>query len=354
MIASAQARERQLSSNSKAKERIQELQEFVARFSANKSKARQATSRLKQVDKLKSEMVDVKPSSRQSPFIRFETDDRFKLHRQAVEVESLNKAYDSKVLFKDMSFILEAGARLAVIGPNGAGKTSLVKLLAGAFEARLAEGLTADYGNIKWAEKAQIGYFAQDHEAEFDSDMTLTEWMRQWGQEGDDEQVIRGTLGRLLFGGDEVTKPVRVLSGGEKGRMLDGKLLLQKPNVMIMDEPTNHMDMESIEALNMALEKYKGTLIFVSHDRHFVSSLATHVLELDGKGGYDYDTGNYEDYLGQQRPGVSRNSGSGSCLWHRGRPARASALRTGAGALYCSATLCCAAMMTADDAPVLT
>ncbi|WP_374554161.1 ABC-F family ATPase [Aquitalea pelogenes] len=297
MIASAQARERQLSSNSKAKERIQELQEFVARFSANKSKARQATSRLKQVDKLKSEMVEVKPSSRQNPFIRFETDDKFKLHRQAVEVENLSKAYDNKVLFKDMSFILEAGARLAVIGPNGAGKTSLVKLLAGAFEPAFAEGLTADYGNIKWAEKAQIGYFAQDHEADFDTDMNLTEWMREWGQEGDDEQVIRGTLGRLLFGGDEVTKPVRVLSGGEKGRMLYGKLILQKPNVMIMDEPTNHMDMESIESLNMALEKYKGTLIFVSHDRQFVSSLATHVLELDGKGGYDYYTGNYEDYL---------------------------------------------------------
>ena len=297
MIASAQARERQLSSNSKAKERIQELQEFVARFSANKSKARQATSRLKQVDKLKSEMVEVKPSSRQNPFIRFETDDKFKLHRQAVEVENLSKAYDSKVLFKDMSFILEAGARLAVIGPNGAGKTSLIKLLAGAFEPKFAEGLTADYGTIKWAEKAQIGYFAQDHEADFDTDMNLTEWMREWGQEGDDEQVIRGTLGRLLFGGDEVTKPVRVLSGGENGRMLYGKLILQKPNVMIMDEPTNHMDMESIESLNMALEKYKGTLIFVSHDRQFVSSLATHVLELDGKGGYDYYTGNYEDYL---------------------------------------------------------
>ncbi|AUH49954.1 ABC-F family ATPase [Chromobacterium sp. ATCC 53434] len=297
MIASAQARERQLSSNSKAKERIQELHEFVARFSANKSKARQATSRLKQVDKLKSEMVEVKPSSRQNPFIRFEMDDKYKLHRQAVEVENLNKAYDSKVLFKDMNLILEAGARLAVIGPNGAGKTSLIKLLAGAFEAKFAEGLTADYGNVKWAEKAQIGYFAQDHEADFDSDWTLSEWMRQWGQEGDDEQAIRATLGRLLFGGDEVGKPVRVLSGGEKGRMLYGKLILQKPNVMIMDEPTNHMDMESIESLNMALEKYKGTLIFVSHDRQFVSSLATHVLELDGKGGYDYYTGNYEDYL---------------------------------------------------------
>ncbi|VEB44731.1 Uncharacterized ABC transporter ATP-binding protein YheS [Chromobacterium violaceum] len=118
MIASAQARERQLSSNSKAKERIQELQEFVARFSANKSKARQATSRLKQVDKLKSEMVEVKPSSRQNPFIRFEMDDKFKLHRQAVEVEGLSKAYDNKVLFKDLNLILEAGARLAIIGPT--------------------------------------------------------------------------------------------------------------------------------------------------------------------------------------------------------------------------------------------
>ncbi|WP_088966534.1 ABC-F family ATPase [Vogesella sp. LIG4] len=297
MIASTQARERQLSSNAKAKERIQELQEFVARFSANKSKARQATSRLKQVDKLKADMVEVKPSSRQSPFVRFEVDDKMKLHRQAVDVAGVDKGYGDKVLFKNVNFILEAGARLAIIGPNGAGKSTLVKLLAGAFEAPFAEGVTADRGSIKWAEKAQVGYFAQDHEADFDSDSTLTEWMREWGQEGDDEQVIRGTLGRLLFGSNDVDKAVRVLSGGEKGRMLYGKLILQKPNVMIMDEPTNHMDMESIEALNMALEKYKGTLLFVSHDRQFVSSLATHIIELDGKGGYDYYTGNYEDYL---------------------------------------------------------
>ncbi len=296
MIASAQARERQLSSNAKAKERIQELQEFVARFSANKSKARQATSRLKQVDKLKSEMVDVKPSSRQNPFIRFELDDKQKLHRQAVETAGLSKSFDQP-LFQKMDFILEAGQRLAIIGPNGAGKSTLVKLLAGAYEAANAAGVTADAGTIKWADKAQVGYYAQDHESDFDTDMNLTEWMRQWTQEGDDEQVVRGTLGRLLFGGDDVTKPVRVLSGGEKGRMLYGKLILTKPNVLIMDEPTNHMDMESIESLNMALEKYKGTLIFVSHDRQFVSSLATQILELDGKGGYEHYMGNYEDYL---------------------------------------------------------
>jgi ATPase subunit of ABC transporter with duplicated ATPase domains len=295
MIASTQARERQLSSNAKAKERIQELHEFVARFSANKSKARQATSRLKQVDKLKSEMVEVKPSSRQNPFIRFEVEDKMKLHRQAVEITGLSKAFDKK-LFSDLSLILEAGQRLAVIGPNGAGKSTLIKLLAAAYDASLSD-VTADHGTIKWAEKAQIGYYAQDHESDFDSERTLSEWMRDWGQDGDDEQVIRGTLGRLLFSGDDVGKPVKVLSGGEKGRMLYGKLILTKPNVLIMDEPTNHMDMESIESLNMALEQFKGTLIFVSHDRQFVGSLATQILELDGQGGYEHYTGEYEDYL---------------------------------------------------------
>lgn len=296
MIASTQARERQLSSNAKAKERIQDLQEFVARFSANKSKARQATSRQKQVDKLKSEMVVVKPSSRQSPFLRFELDDKMKLHRQAVELDGLSKSFD-QTLFQKLGLIVEAGQRLAVIGPNGAGKSTLIKLLAGAFSSAYNSDVQADAGAIKWAEKAVVGYYPQDHESDFDETLTLTEWIRQWAQEGDDEQVVRGTLGRLLFSGDEVGKPVNVLSGGEKGRMLYGKLILQRPNVLIMDEPTNHMDMETIESLNMALEKFIGTLIFVSHDRQFVSSLATQILELDGQGGYEHYLGDYESYL---------------------------------------------------------
>ncbi|OAM25585.1 ABC-F family ATPase [Eikenella corrodens] len=298
MLASAQSRERALKDNAKAKEKLQELQEFVARFSANKSKARQATSRLKQADKIKAEMVEVKPSTRQNPYIRFETDEKNKLHRQAVEVENLAKSFD-KTLFEKLSYILEAGQRLAIIGPNGAGKSTLLKLLAGAFDEKLSD-VKPDAGCIKWAEKATIGYYPQDHENDFDVDMDLTEWMRQWGQEGDDEQVIRGTLGRLLFGSNDVVKKVKVLSGGEKGRMLYGKLLLLKPNVLIMDEPTNHMDMESIESLNMALEKYKGTLIFVSHDRQFVSSLATQIIELDGKGGFEYYMGDYEGYLAKK------------------------------------------------------
>ena len=299
MLASAQSRERAMKDNAKAKEKLQELQEFVARFSANKSKARQATSRLKQADKIKDEMVEVKPSTRQNPYIRFEPDETAKLHRHAVEINGLSKGFD-KQLFKDISFIMEAGERLAIIGPNGAGKSTLLKLLAGAFKPEYAEGVAADKGSVKWAEKANIGYYPQDHENDFDCDDDLTTWMRQWGLEGDDEQVIRGTLGRLLFGSNDVTKNVRVLSGGEKGRMLYGKLILQKPNVMVMDEPTNHMDMESIESLNMALDKFPGTLIFVSHDRQFVSSLATQILELDGEGGYDYFLGDYETYLSKK------------------------------------------------------
>ncbi len=131
----------------------------------------------------------------------------------------------------------------------------------------------------------------------FSEDTTLFDWMKQWSRPGDDDQVIRGILGRLLFSGDDVKKSVKVLSGGEKGRMLYGKLILQQPNVLVMDEPTNHMDMESIESLNLALELFKGTLVFVSHDRQFVSSLATQVLELNGDGTYEYYVGGYEDYL---------------------------------------------------------
>ena len=288
MLASSEARARLVTDNAKAKEKVAELQAFAARFAANKSKSRQATSRLRLADKIKSEMVTVKPSSRQNPYIRFEPDEKNKLHRQAVELTAVSKSFD-KPLFKNLNLIIEAGQKIAVIGPNGAGKTTLLRTLVGE--------VAPDHGTVKWAEKAQVGYFAQDHAADFDTDMNLYDWMYQWAQPGDDEQVIRGTLGRLLFSSEDTKKRARVLSGGEKCRMLFGKLLLQKDNVLIMDEPTNHLDMESIESLNMALEMFKGTLIFVSHDRQFVSSLATQVLELDGEGGYTHYLGGYDDYL---------------------------------------------------------
>ncbi|MGZ9043919.1 MAG: ATP-binding cassette domain-containing protein, partial [Telluria sp.] len=194
-------------------------------------------------------------------------------------------------LFANVSLILEAGERLASVGPNGAGKTTLLRTLIGE--------LPPDAGSIKWAERANIGYFMQDQTEIFDSDETAVDWMARWAQEGDDEQIVRATLGRLLFTGDDGKKPLRVLSGGERGRMLYGKLMLLRPNVLLMDEPTNHMDMESIESLNIALDKYAGTLIFVSHDREFVSSLANRVLEIKDGQINDF-RGNYEDYLTSQ------------------------------------------------------
>ena len=291
MIASTQARERMLANNAKKKAQIADLQSFVSRFSANASKARQATSRARQIEKIKLE--DVKPSSRQYPYIRFDVNDKDKLHRLAVSAKNIKKQYagmDTPIL-NQFNIDIEAGEKIAIIGPNGIGKTTLLSCLAGDLEL--------DSGAIKWSEKARFGYFPQDHAVDFEIDLTLTDWIAQWQQENDDDQVVRSTLGRLLFSGDEVKKSVKVISGGEQGRMLFGKLILQKSNVLLMDEPTNHLDMESIESLNSALEKYTGTLIFVSHDREFVSSLANRILELKPDGITDFK-GNYEEYLQAQ------------------------------------------------------
>lgn len=287
MTAATQARERLLADNAKKKVQISELQSFVSRFSANASKSKQATSRARQIEKI--QLEEVKASSRQNPFIRFEQDK--KLFRNALVVENLTKGFDNVPLFKQLKLMVEVGEKVAILGTNGIGKSTLLKTLMGE--------LCPDQGEIKWSENANIGYYAQDHEYEFDQDLNLFDWMSQWKQPQDDEQAVRGILGRLLFSQDDIKKNVKVLSGGEKGRMLFGKLMLQRPNIIVMDEPTNHMDMESIESLNLALELYKGTLFFVSHDREFVSSLATRIIEITPEKVIDY-SGNYEDYLRSQ------------------------------------------------------
>ncbi|NOQ93785.1 MAG: ABC-F family ATPase, partial [Methylophaga sp.] len=287
MTAATQVIESMQSENAKKKAQISELKAFVSRFSANASKSKQATSRAKRLDKIS--LDEIKPSSRQNPFIRFEQDK--KLHRLALEVDGLGKSYETE-LFKELNLMVEVGERVAIIGPNGIGKTTLLKCLMGE--------VLPSAGFVKWSENADISYCAQDHAPEFEGNESLIPWMDQWRKPKDDDQAIRGTLGRLLFSQDDLEKKVGVLSGGEKGRMIFGKLMLQRANIMLLDEPTNHLDMESIESLNLALENYDGTLIFVSHDREFVSSLATRVIEMTPTGIVDF-RGTYEDYLDSQK-----------------------------------------------------
>jgi ATPase components of ABC transporters with duplicated ATPase domains len=287
MMASEQARESLHSENAKKKAQIAELQQFVSRFSANASKAKQATSRAKQLTKIK--LDDIKPSSRVSPYIRFNQDK--KLHRQALILNKVGHGFDGETLFEKGSLILEAGARLAIIGENGAGKTTLLRCLMDEFKLQ--------HGTIQWAENATLGYCPQDSTADFNCDLTLFDWMSQWRKPTHDDQIVRATLGRLLFSADDFQKKVKVCSGGEKNRLLFGKLMMQDTNVLLMDEPTNHLDMESIEALNLALEHYPGTLIFVSHDREFVSSLATRVVEIKNQKLVDFQ-GTYDEYLASQ------------------------------------------------------
>ncbi|MCF7821518.1 MAG: ABC-F family ATPase [Mariprofundaceae bacterium] len=284
MAAASLVQQQLLSSNARKAEEIQELQAFVRRFSANASKATQAQSRAKKLDKIK--LDEVKPSSRVSPFVRFIQDKQ--LYRNVLELKALSKGFGDQLLFKGFNMRVPVGERVAVIGPNGIGKTTLLRCLAGDLEATS--------GSVKWSENANIGYYAQDHSADFSEDVTLFDWMAQWKKKEHGEQEIRGNLGRMLFSKNEINKSVKALSGGEQGRMLFAKFMFQNPNVLLLDEPTNHMDMEFIESLNTALENYPGTLIFVSHDREFVSSLATRIIELTPDGIVDYH-GTYEEYL---------------------------------------------------------
>jgi ATPase subunit of ABC transporter with duplicated ATPase domains len=299
MLASTQARAQLAAANARAKEKVAELQEFVRRFSANKSKARQATSRQKQIEKIRIE--DIKPSSRQYPYIRFEVDPKEVIRRVAIHATGLVRGYE-RPLFGPFDLVIEPGERVAIIGPNGIGKTTLLRALAGLDDPEL--GLRK--GAVALAEKAHLGYCAQEHAAELDADMTLVEWVSQWKTAEEDDQIVRATLGRLLFTGDDGAKSVRVLSGGEQQRIVFGRLTLEHPNVLLMDEPTNHLDMESIESLDTALARYEGTLVLVSHDRQFVSSVATRILELrpgptpESPATLVDFTGSYDDYLTSQ------------------------------------------------------
>ena len=277
-------REQLLAGNVKKSEEMDELQAFVNRFGANASKAKQASSRAKKLDKIK--LDEVKASSRMSPSLSFKQSKV--LHRQALVLEDLSHGFDGDTLFKNGNLILEAGAKLAIIGENGVGKTTFLRCL--------VDELQANEGVVKWSENAQVGYCPQDSTKDFDNDLSLFDWMSQWRTTKHNDLMVRGLLGRLLFTADDSNKKAKNCSGGEKNRLLFGKLMMQDINVLIMDEPTNHMDMEAIESLNIALKAFDGTLIFVSHDREFVSSLATGIIEVKEQEIINIK-GSYEEYL---------------------------------------------------------
>ena len=240
-------------------------------------------------------LEEIKPSSRVSPYIRF--NQTKKLYRQALTLEDFGHSFEHENLFNSGNLILSAGTRLAIIGENGSGKTTFLRCLMG--ELKNQSGL------IQWAQNASLGYCPQDSTTDFECEDTLFNWMSQWRNSGHGDQIVRATLGRLLFSSEDFEKKVNVCSGGERNRLLFGKIMMMEPNIILMDEPTNHMDIEAIEALNLALEHFEGTLIFVSHDREFVSSLATRIIEIKNEKLIDFK-GTYDEYLSSQ---IKENEG---------------------------------------------
>ena len=289
IAASSLIREQLLAGNARKSAEIDELQDFVNRFGANASKAKQASSRAKKLSKI--ELDEVKSSSRMTPKLNFKQ--HRKLHRNALVLEKLSHGFDGETLFTSNDVIFDAGSRWAVLGENGSGKTTFLRCL--------MQQLTPNGGSFKWSENAVVGYCPQDNTADFDNDMTLFDWMMQWRTPKHDDLKVRGLLGNLLFTEDDFNKKARVCSGGEKNRLLFGKLMMQDTNVLILDEPTNHMDIEAIEALNNALKLYEGTLIFVSHDREFVSTIANRILEIKNKEMIVFE-GSYDEY--QEKKGL--------------------------------------------------
>ena len=298
-------RARAQAQNAAAKKKIADLQQFVDRFGSHASKSKQAQSRVKQIEKL--EVKELKRSSLVRPFVRFELDKPS--GRDVLRVEGVDKAFgkgeDRKVIFKGLNLNLNRGDKLAVIGANGIGKSTLLKLMVGAAdgldEDTRRETLTPDKGEVRWGHETSVGYFAQDHHeaiGESSKGMNAFQWLYQFDKEAPQEQV-RGILGRLLFSGEAALKPTEALSGGECARLLLAKLLLCKNNVLVMDEPTNHLDIESIEGLLDGLRLFTGTVVVVSHDRHFVDEVATRIIELRPGQVNDFG-GTYEEYLERQ------------------------------------------------------
>lgn len=273
--------------NKKAEEKIKELQNFIARFAANAAKSKQATSRKKLLDKIKVE--DIKPSSRRYPYIAF-TPDR-EAGDQLLMVDGISKTVDGEPVLKNVSFTLKKGDKVAFVGPNTLGKTMLFKILMGEEEP--------DTGSFKWGITTTQAYLPSDNSSYFDDvDLNLVDWLRQYSKDPD-ETFVRGFLGRMLFSGEESQKKAKVLSGGERVRCMLSRMMLSGANVLLLEEPTNHLDLESITALNNGLIAFPGTALFASHDHQFVQTIANRIIDITPDGVVDRVT-TYDEFLANE------------------------------------------------------
>ncbi len=276
--------------NAKKEEQIKQLQEFIARFSANASKSKQATSRKKQLDKIT--LDDIKPSSRKYPYIKF-TPER-EIGNDLLRVENVSKTIEGVKVLDNVSFILRPGDKTAIISRSDVTASLLMQIIAGAIEP--------DTGTVTWGVTTSRSYMPRDLTPEFsDERFDILEWLRQFAsKEESDNTFLRGFLGQMLFRGDEVLKKVTVLSGGEKVRSYLAKMMLAKANVLLLDDPTNHLDLESITALNDALIDFKGSMVFTSHDHQFIETIANHIVEVGPKGVVERADTTYDEFMSHE------------------------------------------------------
>lgn len=276
----------QVQSNAKKEEQIKELQDFIARFSANASKSKQATSRKKMLDKIT--LDDIQPSSRRYPFVGF-TPER-EIGNDLLQVENVSVTIDGKKILDNISFNLTKDDKVAFIADSDITTTTLFKVIMGE--------ITPDTGSVRWGVTTSQAYLPKDNSKDFEEPLTILDWLRQFaGKEEDDNTFLRSFLGRMLFSGEEVLKPVNVLSGGEKVRVMLSKLMLSKANVLVLDDPTNHLDLESITALNDGLMAFTGSILFASHDHQFIQTLANRIIAVSDKGVIDRAETTYDEFL---------------------------------------------------------
>lgn len=276
--------EQKLIEKKSAEEKIAHMQKFVDRFRAISSKAGQARARMRMIEKI--ELPDIIHSSRVAPHFHFAVSRPS--GKQVCKIEKLSKSFNDKNLFSNLSFEVQRGEKIAILGANGRGKSTLIKML--------IDEIPADEGNIAWGSEIRLSYFSQDHHDLLNQSKTVLNWLNDIAT-GATEQQVRNALGQMLFKKDDVEKDILSLSGGEAARLLLAKVILEKPNVLILDEPTNHMDLETIEQLSIALAEYTGTVIFVSHNRHFIEKIATRILFFADQGGIKNFKGTYAEWI---------------------------------------------------------